>query len=164
MSVEKLGKPELQDPGLQFESASQHKLPVLGSVTLQAETQQTDYGQQQSMGFNVTEIPDLNLLGRNAIKQLGISVDALLEQSSSANVQEVNTVFDKLVPDKQLQEACQQLCKEFPDLFKSELGKLKNFELEVKFKPNPKPVFCKPRSVPFSLNHQLINNWSATIS
>ncbi|XP_063888606.1 uncharacterized protein K02A2.6-like [Scylla paramamosain] len=49
------------------------------------------------------------------------------------------------------------LCTEFPDLFKSELGCFKNFELEVAFKDNVKPVFCKPRRVPFvileDLNH-----------
>ena len=72
-----LGKPELQEPCQHFESASQHELPVLGTVTLQAETEDS----QQSLGFNVTELPELNLLGRSAIKQLGISVDYLMQQT-----------------------------------------------------------------------------------
>ena len=72
-----LGKPELQEPCQHFESASQHELPVLGTVTLQAETEDS----QQSLGFNVTELPELNLLGRSAIKQLGISVDNLMQQN-----------------------------------------------------------------------------------
>jgi len=54
-----------------------------------------------------------------------------------------------------LQSACEQLCKEFPELFKLELGCLKYFELEVKFKADAKPIFCKPRPVPFALQDQL---------
>ena len=50
-----LGKPELQEPYQHFESGSQHELPVLGTVSLQAETEDS----QQS---NVTELPELNLL------------------------------------------------------------------------------------------------------
>ena len=46
-------------------------------------------------------------------------------------------------PDLVLQQACEQLCTEFPDLFKPELGYLKDFQLEVKFKPVAKPV-AKP--------------------
>ena len=58
-------------------------------------------------------------------------------------------------PDLVLQQACEQLCTEFLDLFKSELGCLKDFQLEVKFKPEAKPVFCKPRVVPFALLEDL---------
>ena len=67
----------------------------------------------------------------------------------------VNTVFDTLKPDKKLQEACEKLCEDFPDLFKQELGCLRDFELEVKFKDNAKPVFCKPRRVHFAIQEDL---------
>lgn len=43
------------------------------------------------------------------------------------------------------------LCDEFSDIFKEELGCIKNFELKEKFKSNTKPVFHKARSVPFVL-------------
>lgn len=157
-----LGKPKLQDSGRRFESASQDPLPVLGAVALSA---QVDQSQQQTIGFNVTKVPDLNLLGRDSIKQLGISVDALLEQNipSDSPAKEVNTVFEKLVADKDLQMACRQLCDEFPDLFKPELGTLKNFELDIKFKPDAKPVFSKPRPVPFALQEDLEEAYEAGI-
>ena len=125
-----LGKPELQEPCQHFESASQHELPVLGTVTLQAETEDS----QQSLGFNVTELPELNLLGRSAIKQLGISVDNLMQQNIPSSSTVCRAVFDDLKPDGKLQKECRKLCEEFPDFFKPELGKLKDFELEVKFK------------------------------
>ena len=67
----------------------------------------------------------------------------------------VNIVFDTLKPDKKLQEACEKLCEDFPDLFKPELGCLRDFELEVKFKDNAKPVFCKPWRVPFAIQEDL---------
>jgi len=58
-------------------------------------------------------------------------------------------------PDTHLQRSCQQLCAEFPDIFKKELGTLKDFELEVKFKPDAAPVFCKPRPVPIAIQDDL---------
>ena len=56
-----------------------------------------------------------------------------------------------------LQESCLQICKEFPDLWKPELGCLKDYSLEVKFKPDvtPPPRFCKPRTVPFAVQEDL---------
>ena len=69
------------------------------------------------------------------------------------NTEKVNTmcVFDDIKPDHKLQEACAGLCKEFPDVFKPELGLLKDFELEVKFKEEASPIFCEPRPVPFAI-------------
>ena len=66
-------------------------------------------------------------------------------------------------PDLVLQQACEQLCTEFPELFKPELGCLKDFQLEVKFKPDAKPVFCKPRVVPFALLEDLNQAYDAGI-
>ena len=53
---------------------------------------------------------------------------------------------------------------EFPDLFKPELGCPKDFQLEVKFKPEAKPVFCKPRVVPFALLEDLNQAYDAGIA
>ena len=46
-------------------------------------------------------------------------------------------------------------CQDFPDLFKQELGCLKDFQLEIQFKPDSKPIFCKPRAVPFASQDDL---------
>ena len=40
-------------------------------------------------------------------------------------------------------------------MFKQELGCLKKFELEVKFKPEARPIFCKPRPVPLAILEDL---------
>ena len=45
--------------------------------------------------------------------------------------------------------------KNFPELFKTELGRLKDAEVEVAFKPNANPIFCKPRTVPYAILEDL---------
>ena len=71
-----LGKPKLDDVRHRYESASKQDLPVLG--TFMAETKDPVTGKQSSIPYIVTKIPDLNLLGRNAIQTLGISVNNAL--------------------------------------------------------------------------------------
>ena len=105
-----MGQPSLSEPNRQYKSASQHPLPVMGILT--RTTNQGDV----ALNFNVTKQPRLNLLGRTAIKQLGLSVDALLRGED-----EIHHVFDHLTPDTALQAQCKKVCDEFPDLFKPEL-------------------------------------------
>lgn len=76
----------------------------------------------------------------------------------------IRPIVNHLEPDITLQKACEQLCQEFPDLFKPELGCLKGFELEVKFKPDVKPIFCKPRVVPFAIQEDLCQAYNAGIA
>lgn len=64
-------------------------------------------------------------------------------------------------PDAALQQACKNLCDEFPDLFKEGLGTKKHFELEVKFKDEAKPVFLKARTVPFAIQDDLVQAYEA---
>ena len=59
----------------------------------------------------MSEIPDLNLLGRTAIKTLGISIDKILN-----DVKSCNAVFAHLKADTDLQKRCKKLCDEFTDL------------------------------------------------
>ena len=78
-----LGKPKLGEVIHRYESASQHNMPVLG--TFNAQTTDPKTGNQSSISYIVTKIPDLNLLGRNAIQALGISVDNSLGLKSIKN-------------------------------------------------------------------------------
>ena len=94
----KIGKPTFEEPTQHFESASQHQLPILKSITLQTETSAHSHisDNQKRLKFNVSELPMLNLLGRNAIKQLGISVDTLMKDLRC------HAVFEELKPDREL--------------------------------------------------------------
>ena len=141
---EDLGCPELDASKYTYESATKHDLPVLG--TFMGRASQPDSTELHAVRFTVTEVPDLNLLGRSGMKNMGISVDNLLN---------CNAVFSHLKGDKKLQEQCRHLCQEFPDLWKPELGCLKDFELDVKFKSNAQPVFRKPRPVPCAIEEGL---------
>ena len=116
---------------------------------------QDNGGSSIPLNFTVAKIPWLNLLGRDTIVKLGINVSALMDVHSEAQQNfSVKTIHSPKA-DLALQEACMKLCQGFPDLFKTELGCLKNFQLEVKFKPSTKPVFCKPRVVPLSIQDDL---------
>jgi len=69
-----------------------------------------------------------------------------------------------LEQDVPLQRACQQLCEQFPEFFEPEIGCLKDFELEVNFKPDAKPSFCKPRGVFIALQEDLSHTYDAGIA
>ena len=98
-----LGRPKLQEPKWRYESASKH-MPILG--TFIAKTQLPDSKVEFDIPFIVSEVPDLNLLRRDATYRMGISVDKVLHSlalSSESDIA-VNAVFDNLKPDKSLQK------------------------------------------------------------
>ena len=156
-----LGKPKLDDVRHRYESASKHNLPVLG--TFMAETKDPVTGKQSSIPYIVTKIPDLNLLGRNAIQTLGISVDnaiglrSIESQAKRKGVESGHPVTSD-EPYVSLQRDCQKLCDEFPDVFKPELGCLEDFELDAV------PVFRKARPVPFALRDDLVTGYEEGIA
>nr|KAG5701977.1 hypothetical protein BaRGS_034559 [Batillaria attramentaria] len=166
-SGKQLGKPKLDDVTHRYESASKHDLPVLG--TFMGQTTDPVTGKQSSIPYIVTKIPDLNLLGRNAIQALGISVDKALglksieSQVKSEGAKESHPKTSSTTYAS-LQKDCHTLCDKFPDLFKEELGCLKDFELEVKFKSDAKPVFHKARPVPFALRDDLTKGYKEGIA
>ena len=163
-----LGKPKLDDVRHHYESASKHDLPVLG--TFMAETKDPVTSKQGSIPYIVTKIPDLNLLGRNAIQTLGISVDNALglrsiESQAKRKGVEAGHPATSGEPYVSLQRDCQKLCDEFPDLFKPELGCLKDFELEkVKFTADAVPVFHKAPLVPFAFRDDLVKGYEEGIA
>ncbi|KAL5477849.1 hypothetical protein EMCRGX_G024698 [Ephydatia muelleri] len=130
-------------------------LPTTAAVALQGTNSPSI-----PLQFTVTKVPHLNLLGRDAIVRLGINVSALMGLTTSS----VHPISNVTKPDINLQNACKQLCQEFPDLFKPELGCLKDVQLEVRFKPDSKPVFCKPRVVPLAIQDELGKAYNAGIT
>ena len=152
---EKLGKPPLNTTPHGYVRATGDSLPVLGTFKAAVTIPGQLTNDQKTLQFNVVEL-NLNLLGRDGILKLNLDITSLINTSyADAISHPVNTVFDTLKPDKNLQEACEKLCEDYSNLFKQELGCLRDFELEVKFKDNAKPVFCKPRRVPFAIQEHL---------
>ena len=154
---DELGRPELR-PAEEYHLANQTAFAdVKGCFMATVQMPGSDgLATPSKLDFNVTTVPGLNLLGRADTLHLGIDVTALLTSGGTpTQVGRVNAVFDHLQPDVKLQKACKEVCDKFPDLFKQELGCLKDFELEVKFKDNAEPKFMKPRPVPFAVQEEL---------
>ncbi|KFD50256.1 hypothetical protein M514_08884 [Trichuris suis] len=101
-------------------------------------------------------------LGRKAIRDFDIDVRALLK-GQTFNVAKVCAIRPNNELDLALQKACKELCNNFPDLFKPKLGCLKDFELEISFKTDAKPIFCKPRTVLFAILEDLNQAYDACI-
>lgn len=141
-----LGRPKLDQPTPDYESASKHSLLTQGSFMAKTKVPGTE--EDTDITYTVTD--NLNLLGRVATKQLKISVDEVLDATEPCYA-----VFSHLKEDKKLQDRCQEICKKFPNLWKPELGCLKDFNLEIEFKPNATPIFCKARPVPYAIQDDL---------
>ena len=159
----KLGRPRLQEPAFQYVGANNQPLSVMGRFTYPVST---DSGQQTKTVEFVVSKTKLNLLGRTALRQLNVDVNALLGSVKSeafTNNAMVRSIATEQQEAHVLQSACQQLCTEFPDVFKPELGCLEGYELDVKFKTDAKPVFCKPRTVPLALQDDLNQAYDAGV-
>ena len=142
-------------------------MPTLGIFSTVVTLQGEESSGGKTVEFTVTKVPQLNLLGRDAIVRLQVNISALMDLSPRVDKVDTSTIlpiFSDLKPDQALQKACKHLCQEFPDLFKPELGCLKDFQLEVKFKPDAKPIFCKPRVVPFAIQEDLCQAYDAGIA
>ncbi|XP_033112551.1 uncharacterized protein LOC117113351 [Anneissia japonica] len=109
-----LSKPQLSKLDAKYLSASGHNLPVLGMFSTLVKNSSN---QSEMIRFVVSEMPGLNLLGREAICKLGISVDALMAMDNKPLDHPVHTIHSPdSHPDESLQNACIQMCDEFSDL------------------------------------------------
>ena len=163
----KLGEPALAQVSSRYQVANGQPLPVLG--TFRASASLLKDQEPVTLAFTVTDVPKLNLLGRDAIVKLGVNVSALLGVSSTpgkGTIQNLQSITDtkEPKPDEELQQACRKLCGEFTELFKPELGCLKDFQLEIKFKAESNPTFCKPRPVPFAILDDINQAYDAGIA
>ena len=130
-----LGKPILQPVSVQYQVAEGSPLPVVGQFQSTASID----GKSPDVTFPVivTKVPNLNLLGRLAMMKLKLTnlTDHFRENlscaESTATIEHVTTSG----PENSLDAACIQLCGEFPTLFESTLGCLKDFSLDIRFKP-----------------------------
>ena len=99
----------------------------------------------------VTNVHELNLHGTHVILELGLTdlTGHFMQHTEGPKNISVGKLTMEL-PVSLLQKACKKLCQEVSDLFKLELKWLNQFELKVNFKPQPRPIFHKPRPVPLA--------------
>jgi len=100
-------------------------LPIIGAFTAWAKY--GDVSKTYPVSFLVSEIPDLNVLGRAAIRAIRISLDDLLFSEATFDKTDHQLLAIPLSDrvDRHLQQACRELCTEFSELFKPELGCLR---------------------------------------
>ena len=79
---EKLGSPTVKPSRRLFTSASDHEIPVLGSLVLPVSIGHS--ASSKDVEFFVTSCRDLDVIGRGSLFELGISVDSLLATHGSA--------------------------------------------------------------------------------
>ena len=141
----------MHEPDFEYTGAGDEQMKVLGKSEHTVKIDAA--GKSKTVEFVVTKHP-LNPLGITALRQLQVNVDPLIHVTSDGTVktnQKIMAITTQKEEAEALQKACQELCKELLDLFKPELGCLKDYELEVMFKPDTKPIYCKPRTVPLTL-------------
>ena len=158
-----LGKHTLQTVTVQHQVAEGSPLPVAGQFqsTASIEEKLPDV----TFPVIVTKVPNLNLPGRVAMMKLKLTnlTDHFKQYLSCA---ESTTTIEHVTtsgPKNSLHAACIHLCGEIPTLFESTLGCLKDFSLDIRFKPKAKPIFKKPRPVPFSILQNLNEAYEAGI-
>ena len=81
----RLGKPNLEPTRVNYKSASGHLIETIGKCKL---TAQVDSQKEVTLPFVISAVQDLNLLGRTAIQQLGISIDDKLQQNLVSTITE----------------------------------------------------------------------------
>ena len=158
-----LGRPKLHEPDFEYTGASDEQIKVLGKFKHPVKTDAV--GKSKTVDFVIMKHP-LNLLGIMALCQLQVNIDSLTHATSDGiakTSQKIMAITTQKEKAEALQKACQELCKEFSDLFKPELGCLKDYELEAKFKLDTKPIYCKPRTVPLALLDNLNQAYEAGI-
>ena len=121
---------------------------VLGTFNTKAASDPAIHQGILTSTFNLTTLPQLNLLGPTAIVLWTRpctdqeSTPALTMMFYSAHYMSHRFLLTS-------RSACLydiRLCTDFLELFKLKMGCLKEFDLEIKFKQDAKPVFCKPRT------------------
>ena len=78
-----LDNPKLQQAHWRYHSESKHPLPIIGAFT--AKAKYGDVSKSYPVSFLVSEIPDLNQLGRDVIRAMRISLDDLLFSEATFN-------------------------------------------------------------------------------
>ena len=101
----KLGSPALSTSQVYYKSATKDKINMLGVCFVN--TKQYSQQHKKKLLFVVSNIPNLNPLGKEGIRQLNISVDGLMHGQTTQRIQQ-------LKPNGNLLVACQKLYRRTP--------------------------------------------------
>jgi hypothetical protein len=124
---------KLRDSAVVLRTYSTEQLAVTGEMTVDVM-----YGAQQAkLKLLVVEGDGPCLLGLDWLSQIRLDWKGLAQ--SSLNWQGAPSV------------ALQSLLMRYKDVFRPELGTVKNVKVSLSMKADAKPKFCRPHSVPFAM-------------
>ena len=83
------------------------------------------------------------ILGRNWIRKLKIN----LHDTDSSVVKQINA--------KNVKDSIDQILKTYSDVFEPKVGKIPNYTCSLKLRSDAKPVFLKPRPIPYALREKV---------
>ena len=87
-----LGKPSLSPDTGRYEVANGQPLPTLGIFSTVVTLQGEESSGGKTVEFTVTKVPQLNLLGRDAIVRLRVNISALMDLSPRVDKVDTSTI------------------------------------------------------------------------
>jgi hypothetical protein len=131
-----------------LKSYSGHLIPVLGRIKVTVEHN----GQIQQLNIVVVKGAKMSLLGRDWLAKLRMNWKRIFEAFSVTNTEQCDSIQAVL-------EKHQQVFTR-----KATHNTIKDFEVDLKLKPETKPVFMKARPVPYSLKKAVEDNLTTAVN
>ena len=123
--------PQLQSTEARLRTYTGESLPVLGSITVTVHHN----NQQKTLPLLIVQGEGPSLLGRDWLEHLQLDWAAIHKICSGEDVQ---VMLDR-----------------HAEVFKEELGSLRDTKVKLHVDPSVQPKSCKPRRVPFSVKHKV---------
>ena len=121
----------LKETNIQFRSYTRHIFKPLGYV----EVPVTFNDKKISGDLYIVPNYGSAILGRRWLRKLNI------------NIHEVNEIS--------VESTIKNILQNFKDVFTPEVGKIPDFQCSLRLKPDAKPVFLKPRRIPYALQEEV---------
>uniref|UniRef100_A0A914DXM4 RNA-directed DNA polymerase n=1 Tax=Acrobeloides nanus TaxID=290746 RepID=A0A914DXM4_9BILA len=150
-----MGRPKLKPAKVKLTLYNGYELKVKGECEVLADASEVptlQATQPQRLPALVVEGNRKALLGIDWIKNLKISMDALIFNQSPKKVPEVKPEVPSIfkVMEDEYQRRLQPLLNEFQDIFEG-LGHCTKLKANIQLQEGAQPKFFKPRPIPFAL-------------
>ena len=130
---------------------SGEKLKPLGIAKVKVEYE----GQKKHLDLFVVEKGMSTLFGRSWLEKLHLNWKAV---KKVMKVDKVNCQQESDTDNTSLRQnnpPLDDLLARYESVFEDGIGKVKGIQANFTFKEDPKPVFCKARTIPFALRHKV---------
>ena len=123
----------IQASGIKLKTYTGERIAVIGQMSVEVK----HFQQQKSLPLVVVAEDGPALLGRNWLEHLRLDWKKIVEPRCGI--------------DQVAGSSLESLCSKYADIFQEELGTMQGFEAQLHIKPDARPKFCRPRSVPLAI-------------